>query len=381
MNVVVTHGFEPNYTLGFVRGLAANNVPLVVMSADDTAERFTSSGIANINIRGAQSEGRSYSRKIVGLSRYYLRLLWQIFRHRGGTVHFTGIFRNELILVEGIILNLSLRFLSRRYLYTAHNILPHNRRNSAFFRFIYLIIYRIPDVVLVHTEEGARLLKEQFGVPVNKIKVISIGLNEEVPVTPLSRQEARHMLGYTNEDRTILFFGRIDEYKGLHLLLEAFDGLEIKNSKLLVAGSLRNAPYASMITAKIGASARKADIRIDFRIVPNEEIEGLFKAADVLCLPYLHITQSGILFLSARFGTPVVCTNVGSLSDYVTPESGLVAQSNDSVGIKAALEQFFANPDRFDREQIRQAGNRYRWDWICHDLVPFYEQCQLSGHS
>jgi D-inositol-3-phosphate glycosyltransferase len=373
MNIVVTHGFEANYTLGFAKGLAANGVPLCVLSSDDTESRLSASGIQNVNIRGAQSEKRSGVIKILSLLGYYWRLVRFLYRHRLGTFHFTGTFRDKFIVFEGLILHPCIGAFSRRYIYTAHNVLPHNRENSFFFTLIYKIIYSVPDSIVVHTEQGRRLLVERFGVRADKVHVISIGLNEEIPFTSLSSSDARSALGYFGNEKLILFFGRIDEYKGLHLLIEAFETLDLSDSRLLIAGAVRSADYGRRIEGQIARSARRRDIKADLREIPNNEAEALFKAADVLCLPYLNIYQSGLVFLAARFGIPAVTTNVGSLAEFITPCSGLIAATKDAAGIKAALEEFFADPNRFDRERIRQAGAKYRWDGICRDLVPLYE--------
>jgi glycosyltransferase involved in cell wall biosynthesis len=374
MNLLVPHGFESNYTLGFAKGLAANGIPLFVLSSDDTEARLTTAGIENKNIRGSQSTNRSFGAKIGGLTTYYLRLFLYLFRHRGETIHFSGIFRNDLILFEGVFLHLFMRLAAKKYIYTAHNILPHNRQGHGLFRWLYRYIYWIPTSIVVHTEGARMALLQEFGVRDEKIEVISIGLNEEIPVTAISRDEARTSLGYEKEDKLILFFGRIDEYKGLHLLIEAFSKLDLANSRLLASGEVRNTEYGIRIKGQIKESPRLRDMRLDLRLIPNDEVEVLFKAADVLCLPYLNITQSGLIFLAARFGIPVLATSVGSMATFVTPETGLVTKTNDALGLAAGLLRIFASMENYPRERIRKIGQKFAWDRICVDLIPLYEQ-------
>jgi glycosyltransferase involved in cell wall biosynthesis len=381
MNLLVTHGFEPNYTLGFAKGLAANNVSLFVLSSDDTETQLTAAGIQNWNIRGSQSDSRGAGAKMLGLTLYYYRLLLSVFRHRGGTIHFTGIFRNELILFECLVVNFWLRLGAKRYIYTAHNILPHSRQRSFLFAWIYRLIYRTPDIIIVHTDEARKELVERFGVPDARIRVISIGLNEEVPVTAITREDARGMLGYDNNAKLVLFFGRIDEYKGLHILVDAFSGLDGPDCRLLVAGDIRNPNYAKKIGARVLKSPRAADIRLDLRMIPNSEIEIFFKAADVLCLPYLNITQSGLIFLAAAFGLPVVATDVGSIANFVTPETGLITKTNDAKGVATELVRLFGSLGNYQRDRIRQLGRKYAWDRICIELIPLYEQPMSKGLS
>jgi glycosyltransferase involved in cell wall biosynthesis len=374
MNILVTHGFEANYTLGFAKGLVANGIPICVLSCDDTEKRLTASGIRNINIRGPQNEQRSRTAKAFGLLRYYGKLLSFVFRNRGSTVHFTGIFRNELIIFEGLILHVLLKVSATKYIYTVHNILPHNHEDSLVFQFIYRFLYHVPDVLLVHTDRSREWLERDFAVPRKRIIVASIGLNEEIPLTDISNEEAKVRLGYMANDQVILFFGRVDQYKGLHLLIEAFNCIERAGIHLLIAGKWRDPEYGARIEAQIRASRRKADIRCKFRLIPNEEIETLFKAADVLCMPYLNIYQSGVLFLAMRFGIPCVATKVGALSEIVTPEIGVLAPTIDREGVKSALESFFERAGTFDRDRIKMSGERFGWDRICHALIPLYER-------
>lgn len=373
MNVLVTHGFEANYTIGFARGLAANGVTLVVLSCDETERRLSSAGIRNFNFRGCQSEDRSVPQKFFNLLFYYGKLLIFVFRNRGATIHFTGIFRNELILLEGVVLSLVFRMAAGRYIYTAHNILPHNRERSRFFRWVYRLVYRVPHFVVVHTPETRQVLIDQFGVPDAKIRVMSIGLNDEVAATALGRTGSRARLGYDDTAKVILFFGRIDEYKGLDLLIEAFDLLELPDARLMIAGAFRSTGYRERILAAIAGARCRADIRLDARLIPNEEVGILFNASDVLCLPYRNIYQSGLLFLAMRFGKPVVTTNVGSLAEFVTRGIGLVARSNDAQGLADAIENFFAAPDKFPEERILAEAEKYRWDLVCRVLLPLYE--------
>ena len=55
-NIIVPHGFEVNYTLGFAKGLQANCVDFCVLSCDLTEPGLTASGIPNLNLRGSLDE-------------------------------------------------------------------------------------------------------------------------------------------------------------------------------------------------------------------------------------------------------------------------------------------------------------------------------------
>lgn len=372
MTIIVPHGFEPNYTAGFVKGLVSNGVDLCVISSDSDQRSLLDSGIRCVNLRGSQDEGRPTIAKAVTLLGYYARLLTYLYARTGSVVHFTGIHRNMRALVEGVMLGFAFRLLSSRYIYTAHNVLPHNKERSRFYRWLYRLIYKIPDTILVHTRLTRQQLTEQFSVPERKIVTISIGLNEEIPDTEITREEARTRLGLGLEDRIVLFFGKADEYKGLDTLVKAFDQLDLPATKLLISAWFASPSYRRRITAAVEASSRQADILLHEAFVPNEAVELFFKSADVLVLPYRNIYQSGIVFLSFRFGLPLLATDVGSLREYVEEDMGIITRINDAQGVAAGIRRFFETRDRFKRDEIALKAQKYRWDKICQILVPLY---------
>lgn len=383
MNIIIPGGFEPNFTVGFAKGLASNGVDLCVVSCDETAPRLTAAGIHNLNLRGSMDSNRSPWAKFVNLFCYYVRLLSLLFRHRGATVHFTGIFRKELILWEGLVLNSCFRLLAGRYLYTVHNVLPHNCKRSRFFGFVYRKIYQAPHLLLVHTRRSHQQLMEEFGVTADRLYLTSIGLNEEMPETSLALPEARSRLNLEKKDPAILFFGKIDEYKGVDLLLAAFDQITFPGLQLVIAGTFRNLAYREQIYSQMEQMSHRTRVHLHERFIPNEEVEVFFKACDVLCLPYRNIYQSGLVFLGPRFGIPMITTDVGSLREFVGDGLGVVSRTNDATGLAEALREFLATPELFSRDVIMERSEKYLWTHVCRELVPLYSgrTCQPQDRN
>lgn len=371
--IIVPHGFEPNYTLGFIKGLAVHGVKFIVISSDTDQQRISQLGIPNINLRGSQTRERSVIKKAITLLRYYVTLIRYLLKNRKKIIHFTGIFRNALVLLEGWPLCWFFHVCSVRFIYTVHNVLPHGKEKSTFYQWLYKGIYRFPDIFLVHTRLAKNQLIEQFCVPESKIIVISIGLNEEIPISSLTKEEARKRFSFGDSDKIILFFGKADEYKGLDLLIQTFDRLEINGLKLLIASWFPNKRYRQKIQRILSASPKKKDIVLVEKFVPNEEIEIFLKSADVLALPYRHLYQSGLIFLCFGFGLPIVATNVGSVHEFITGEMGIISQTIDVQGLSQSFILFFTHQDKYKSEVIRQQAQKYRWEEICRSLVALYE--------
>jgi len=372
MNLLIPHGFEANYVVGFARGLAANGVEFTVVSDDDIAPRLATAGISQCNLRGSLDPSRPAWRKAANLVRYYLLLLWTVVRHRGATIHFNGLLSSRIILFDGLLLPVWLRLWAGRYVHTAHNALPHSRERSRLFRWVYRWVYRFPHAIIAHTNRIAHQLESEFGVDPSRIIVISIGLNEEMPTTDLSASDARRQLGLPAHGPIAFFFGKVEPYKGVDLLAEAWGAVRTPDARLVIAGWCPDAGYAQQIRNAIACSPRAATMEWREGFVPNETVAVWLRACDVVVMPYRNIYQSGVVFLCLRFGVPVVGTNVGSLAEFIDSDSGIITATNDPAGIAEALDRFFSDPTRFRRDEIARRAAKYRWDRQCLAIKHLY---------
>ncbi len=181
-----------------------------------------------------------------------------------------------------------------------------------------------------------------------------------------SRARARAKLGLDGE--VAVFFGYIRRYKGLDTLLEAWPRVrERRPATLVVAGEFYDdaAPYRAL-AAKAGDSVRLLD-----RYLPDDEVEALFKAADVAVLPYRSATQSGVTHVAYALGVPVITTDVGGLSETVRPgETGLVVPPEDPAALAEAIVRFFERgmgpPLRAGVEALRQA---HSWEALADRVI------------
>jgi glycosyltransferase involved in cell wall biosynthesis len=161
-----------------------------------------------------------------------------------------------------------------------------------------------------------------------------------------TRESARAKLGLDGE--VALFFGYVRHYKGLDTLLDAWPAVRAKRpATLVVAGEFYEdpGPYRARVTrANAGASPGAAPpVRLLDRYIADEEVEALFKAADVVVLPYRSATQSGVTHVAYALGVPVITTDVGGLAETVRPgETGLVVPPEDPQALAEAVVRYFA---------------------------------------
>ena len=236
------------------------------------------------------------------------------------------------------------------------------------------IQYRLADHIFVYTKKMKNELLEEFGVPEASVTVIRFGINNAVPDTELTPDQAKQRLGIRGGERTILFFGNIAPYKGLDYLIAAFQRVVTRRGdyRLIIAGRTKNGceKYWAKIQQTISCGVNRGRIIQKIENIPDEEIELYFKAADVLVLPYRHIFQSGVLFLAYRFGLPVIAADVGSLrEDIIEGKTGSLFKRKDPIDLAQTIETYFSG-DLFEglsgrRQEIRDYfKERHSWDAV-----------------
>ncbi|MDZ7338510.1 MAG: glycosyltransferase [candidate division KSB1 bacterium] len=253
-----------------------------------------------------------------------------------------------------------------RILYICDNIVPHERTvfDAPLTR---LALAYVDHFVVMSDTVHQDLLSFVPGADVKRVPhpVYSI-FGEAVP-----KAEARRRLGL-GEGPLILFFGYVRAYKGLHVLLEAMaEVLRKIPARLLVAGEFYSDKSAYLeLVARLGLSSA---VTIVDEFIPNQDVKLYYCAADVVVLPYLSATQSGIVQIAYNFNTPVITTNVGGLPDEVLDGvTGFVVPAGDPRALANAIVAFFREKrgPQF-AAQIARHKERYSWDQLAQAVEAF----------
>jgi D-inositol-3-phosphate glycosyltransferase len=247
-----------------------------------------------------------------------------------------------------------LRARGTRVVLVCDNLVPHEHR--PFDRTFTAWMLRNSDGYLVMSESVERDLDRlKSGAPRRRVLH---PLYAQFDHNRHSRESARAALGLEGE--VVLFFGYVRHYKGLDTLLEAWPAVRARRAAtLVVAGEFYedDAPYRRL------AETAGESVRLLSRYVPDDEVEALFKAADVVVLPYRSATQSGVTHVAYALGVPVITTDVGGLSETVVPdETGLVVPPEQPAALAAAIVRFFesAMAPRL-REGVERVRREHSW--------------------
>ena len=389
---LLTGGGDRPYAYGLATELIARGTAMDLIGSDDldSPEFHSQHGVSFLNLRGDQRPEASFASKISRVSWFYIRLLRYAAIAKPKLFHI--LWNNKFQLFDRTWLMLYYKLLGKKIILTVHNVNARKRdsKDSALNRRTLRFQYQHADHIFVHTREMKLELNQEYGVNESQVTVIPFGINNSVPHTNLSPNQAKERLGLRKEEKTILFFGNIAPYKGLEYLISAFQPLAARHSdyKLIIAGRPKGAEkYWVELYETIRRDVERGKILLRREYISDEETEVFFKAADVLALPYRYIYQSGVLFLGYSFGLPVLAADVGSLKDEIVEgETGFVFRPEDPVDLARAIETYFSS-DLFSnlsarRLEIRDyAMKRNSWTAVGQSTMRVYAKVLGLGST
>jgi len=386
---LLTGGGDKPYALGLAAALTSEGILLDFIGSDylSVPELLSNCRVNFLNLRGDQRREASSLRKTWRVLRYYVRLIGYAANARPKLFHI--LWNNKFQLFDRTLLMLYYRLLGKKIVFTAHNVNAGKRdlNDSWLNRLSLKIQYELCDHILVHTHPMRSELVADFRIPKEKVSVIPFGLNNTIPNTSLSSAEAKRQLGVDDKDKTLLFFGNIAPYKGLEYLVAAFVELLTKDLsyRLLIVGSPKHSrDYWNHIQQIISRNRVESRVIAKIEYVPDEATEVYFKAADVSILPYVHVFQSGVLFLGYSFGLPAIAADVGNLKEEIVEgETGFVFKSRDSSDLARKVDKYFKS-ELFNnlgtrRLQIKEYANgRYSWSKVTEITTAVYSKLLLA---
>lgn len=131
----------------------------------------------------------------------------------------------------------------------------------------------------------------------------------------------------------ILFFGRIEEYKGISLLYKIFTETSdlYEHFYLVIAGKG---------TLPFNRASNEKNVIIMNRYIKDTEIANIYQNAACAVYPYISATQSGVLSLAYYFKTPILASDVPFFKDNLQQsKSGIVFKNRDIKDLKEKLLQ------------------------------------------
>lgn len=159
----------------------------------------------------------------------------------------------------------------------------------------------------------------------------------------------------TLKTKNLLFFGRIDKYKGVEILMESAMKSEASFEMLRIAG--KNLYDISYLKHK--------KIEVINKYLSEKEIGRLINWADILVLPYLEATQSGVISLGIYGELPMICTKVGGFSEQLEEDEAFWCEPNVE-SLSKTISQAFNNQEKCIaiKEKLKLKKKKLTWSKI-----------------
>jgi glycosyltransferase involved in cell wall biosynthesis len=230
------------------------------------------------------------------------------------------------------------RFLSRggRLVWTVHNVLPHDVRFRHLEVELAQLLAERADLVHVLDESTVEAAAPYYELDPARVRLVKhssyAGLYPDW-VTPTA---ARRRFGLLPHDKVLVALGGIRPYKGLDLLLDAFDELARHDPSLhlLVAGKPGHQPGVKPLLERLEEHER---VRLHRQFVPPDQLQVWLRAADLAVLPYRNILNSGSHLLAQTFGLPVVAPRGGAFRKHAGDASLRLFDIGDPASLLETL--------------------------------------------
>jgi glycosyltransferase involved in cell wall biosynthesis len=182
-------------------------------------------------------------------------------------------------------------------------------------------------------------------------------------------------------DRLILFFGRIWPYKGLEYLIRAEPLITSKmpDARIMIAGHGEDfARYQRLMT-------HPENFIVHNEYILEERAATLFQQASMVVLPYTEASQSGIIPVAYTFSKPVVATTVGALPEMVEHgRTGFLVPPRDERALAAAIVRLLQDKqlrDRMGRCGKQKVDAECSPDVVAQQTLAVYRRAVDKGRS
>ncbi len=262
-----------------------------------------------------------------------------------------------------------LRILRRgRIIFICHNVIPHESFPLA--GTLSRLAFSMAHGYIVQSGEdrdNLLELKRDARLELNPHPIYDFFRSGEI-----TREEAKREIG-AGEEPLLLFFGYIRPYKGLEYLIRAMPRISRETgAKLMVVGEF----YQDQSSYRDLVDELDLNNMVSFvdRYVGNEEVERYFVASNLVVLPYLSATQSGIAQIAIAFNRPVVVTRVGGLPEVVREgRTGFVVSPASSRELEEAVIKYLSEGwEEKMKPDFEEEKERFSWSHMADTVEKLY---------
>lgn len=180
--------------------------------------------------------------------------------------------------------------------------------------------------LIVGYEEGKKILKDKYKIDEKNILVLYIPQLKELEFDEIKKDKSIEI------KYDFIFYGNIEKYKGIDLLVDVFKCKELNNLNLLIVGRGKEDKKISKIVDKM------ENVTFINRYVSNEDLAKYIKQSKYVILPYVTATGSQTVQIANYYEKMVLATKVGCFAEYIKEgRNGIFIENRDYVSLKKAV--------------------------------------------
>lgn len=231
------------------------------------------------------------------------------------------------------------------------------------------VVERAKKIIAV-SQDNDKLIKENF--PNVKPEIIQAGYDPKVfNIQQYDKKEILSKYGIEyQEQKIVLFAGRLSYLKGVDILLNAAKIYEKENIITVIAGN-------GALRKELKKLAKDLELKSVHFIGHRSQgtLKKLYNIADVFAMPS-RMEAFGLVAIEAlACGTPVVCSETGGMKDYITPKVGRLIKSEDFEELSKALIDVINNPEEYNRTELEKyVKENFSQEKLMNKLVQIYNE-------
>ena len=218
--------------------------------------------------------------------------------------------------------------------------------------------------------------KEQYlkmGILNEKIEIVPLGINLDEYTNLPNRGKFKSKYNISENDKLILFLGRIHEIKGLDLLIKSFNELKNENIKLAIVGG--DYGFKEELLKLIEKYDLTDKIIFPGVLTGRDKIEAMVDC-DIFIMPsrYESFTTSGLEAMACR--KPLILTKNNHIHTWVKDNTGLVCEFNEKE-LSNSINKLLNDEDlckKFGNTGRELIENKYNWNTVEKKIESIYEK-------
>ncbi len=290
-----------------------------------------------------------------GLGYIYFIILLVKFRFKGYKVfhlhwlyefqiyHSSNVFIKLVFTFYVLFCFVLIRMLGYKLIWTVHDLITHDKQFVDDI-LVSRILALLSNYKIIHSK-FSRILMAQYRVTLKNTIYIPLGGYVGYYSNKISKYSARKILGIPEDVFVYAFIGRIEKYKGILELLDAFEKSHLPNSILLIAGECTD----SLVINKLNEYSEDNRIKIVLGFIENHELQIYFNASDVIVMPFRFITNTSTVLLAGSFSKAIIAPKIGSINDLPEDIGYFYDQNNERSFIDSLKFTYFNKVDVYNR--------------------------------